>query len=128
MGSVSPRRRSASPGSCSSTRPKTTTIPKARGGGTSALISCGSRRSRSSRAAVTRQVEPCTAAVATAVFERVVEGFEARIVQHEFDHLNGVLFLDRMRDLASLAFLDEWQEYMQDPAESDRPAAADKAE
>ena len=63
-----------------------------------------------------------------AAFERVVEGFEARIVQHEFDHLNGVLFLDRMRDLASLAFLDEWQEYMQDPAESDRPAAADKAE
>lgn len=44
--------------------------------------------------------------------DRVVEGFEARIVQHEFDHLNGVLFLDRMRDLASLSFLDEWQEFL----------------
>lgn len=40
-----------------------------------------------------------------------VEGFAARIVQHEFDHLNGVVFLDRMRDLHSLAFLDEWREF-----------------
>ncbi len=48
--------------------------------------------------------------------DRVVEGFEARIVQHEFDHLHGVLFLDRMRDLASLAFLDEWQEFAGAPA------------
>ncbi len=40
------------------------------------------------------------------------EGFEARIVQHEYDHLNGVLFLDRMRDLRSLAFSAEWEEYL----------------
>jgi len=39
-------------------------------------------------------------------------GFEARIVQHEFDHLNGVLFLDRMRDLKSLAFYDEWKAHL----------------
>ena len=44
----------------------------------------------------------------------VASGFEARIVQHEFDHLNGVVFLDRMRDLHSLAYLEEWEEYMQD--------------
>lgn len=44
--------------------------------------------------------------------DRVVEGFEARIVQHEFDHLHGILFLDRMPDLRSLAFLDEWQEFL----------------
>lgn len=61
-------------------------------------------------------------------FERLVEGFEARIVQHEFDHLNGVLFLDRMRDLASLSFLDEWQEFLQDAPREGRAAAADKAE
>lgn len=61
-------------------------------------------------------------------FERLVEGFEARIVQHEFDHLNGVLFLDRMRDLASLSFLDEWQEFLQDASREGRAAAADKAE
>ena len=44
--------------------------------------------------------------------DRVVEGFEARIAQHEFDHLHGILFLDRMCDLRSLAFLDEWQELL----------------
>src|SRR5262249_23175240 len=41
----------------------------------------------------------------------LVKGFEARIVQHEFDHLNGVVFLDRMRDFQSLAFLSEWEEF-----------------
>ncbi|MDM1503584.1 peptide deformylase [Myroides marinus] len=29
-------------------------------------------------------------------FQEVVEGFTAVIMQHEFDHLNGVLFTDRM--------------------------------
>lgn len=42
----------------------------------------------------------------------VVSGFEARVVQHEYDHLNGVVFLDRMRDLRSLAFFDEWEDYL----------------
>ena len=60
--------------------------------------------------------------------DRVVEGFEARIVQHEFDHLNGVLFLDRMRDLASLAYFDEWQEFLRDPAAGGRQSAGAKAE
>lgn len=60
--------------------------------------------------------------------DRVVDGFEARIVQHEFDHLNGVLFLDRMRDLASLSFFDEWQEFLHDPADSGRQSAGAKAE
>jgi peptide deformylase len=42
----------------------------------------------------------------------VAAGFEARIVQHEFDHLNGVVFLDRMRDLQSLAFYEEWERFL----------------
>jgi peptide deformylase len=42
----------------------------------------------------------------------VVSGFEARIVQHEYDHLNGVVFLDRMRDFKTLAFFDEWEHYL----------------
>jgi peptide deformylase len=42
----------------------------------------------------------------------VASGFEARIVQHEFDHLNGIVFLDRMRDLKALAFREEWERYM----------------
>jgi peptide deformylase len=41
-----------------------------------------------------------------------VGGFAARIVQHEFDHLNGVVFLDRMRDFRTLAYYDEWEEFM----------------
>ncbi len=36
-----------------------------------------------------------------------VEGLEARVAQHENDHLNGVVFLDRMRDLGSLGFEEE---------------------
>jgi len=42
----------------------------------------------------------------------VAQGFEARIIQHEHDHLNGVVFLDRMRDLKALAFREEWERYM----------------
>lgn len=42
----------------------------------------------------------------------IAEDYESRIVQHEFDHLNGVIFLDRMRDLRSLAFSAEWEEFM----------------
>jgi peptide deformylase len=39
-------------------------------------------------------------------------GFEARIVQHEFDHLHAIVFLDRMRDFKTLAYYDEWERYM----------------
>ena len=46
-------------------------------------------------------------------------GFEARIVQHEYDHLNGVVFLDRMRDLRSLAYFDEWESYLVGRAHQD---------
>ncbi len=33
-------------------------------------------------------------------FRRKHEGFDARILQHEIDHLDGVLFIDRLDDLA----------------------------
>ena len=46
------------------------------------------------------------------------EGFFARILQHEIDHLNGVLFLDRMEDYETLSFFEEYQRYWQEP-ESD---------
>jgi peptide deformylase len=39
--------------------------------------------------------------------ERLAEGFHARVVQHEIDHLDGVLFLDRMDDLRTLVFESE---------------------
>jgi peptide deformylase len=53
--------------------------------------------------------------------DRRVEGFEARVIQHEFDHLNGIVYLDRMRDLKSLAYAAEQERYLssaEDEAES----------
>jgi peptide deformylase len=37
--------------------------------------------------------------------------FPARVMQHETDHLDGVLFFDRMRSFESLTFLDEYSRY-----------------
>jgi peptide deformylase len=37
--------------------------------------------------------------------------FAARVIQHETDHLDGVLFLDRMRSFETLTFLDEYSRY-----------------
>src|SRR2546430_8660752 len=37
--------------------------------------------------------------------------FAARVIQHETDHLDGVLFLDRMRSFESLTFLDEYSRH-----------------
>lgn len=41
----------------------------------------------------------------------VASGFHARVIQHEWDHLNGRVFLDRMRDLTSLTYLQEFSRY-----------------
>jgi peptide deformylase len=38
-------------------------------------------------------------------------GFTARVIQHETDHLDGVLFFDRMKSFQSLTFLDEFGRY-----------------
>lgn len=39
------------------------------------------------------------------------EGFHARVIQHEHDHLDGIVFLDRMKDMSSLMFEEEWEQY-----------------
>ena len=31
-------------------------------------------------------------------------GYHARVLQHEIDHLDGLVYLDRMRDMKSLAY------------------------
>ncbi|MCW2236311.1 peptide deformylase [Azospirillum canadense] len=36
--------------------------------------------------------------------EREASGFHARVIQHEYDHLDGILYIDRMPDLRHLAF------------------------
>ena len=43
--------------------------------------------------------------------ELEASGFQARVVQHETDHLDGILFFDRMRSFESLTFLDEYARY-----------------
>jgi peptide deformylase len=40
-------------------------------------------------------------------FSREVEGFHARVVQHECDHLDGVLYPMRIRDLTRFGFIEE---------------------
>lgn len=39
--------------------------------------------------------------------ERTAAGFHARVVQHECDHLDGVLYPQRMNDLSRLGFAEE---------------------
>jgi len=39
--------------------------------------------------------------------EREVSGFHARVVQHECDHLEGILYPMRMEDLSTLGYVDE---------------------
>jgi len=39
------------------------------------------------------------------------KGFTARVIQHETDHLDGVLFFDRMKSYETLTFLEEYSRY-----------------
>ena len=43
--------------------------------------------------------------------ERDVAGFHARVVQHECDHLDGILYSQRMTDHRLLVFLEELQRH-----------------
>jgi len=40
------------------------------------------------------------------------DGFHARVIQHEYDHLDGIVFLDRMISRRSLAFEPEWEKFI----------------
>lgn len=40
-----------------------------------------------------------------------LENFAARIAQHETDHLDGILFFDRMTSMKSLTYLEEYSRY-----------------
>ena len=43
--------------------------------------------------------------------ELTLKNFPARVAQHETDHLDGVLFFDRMKSFESLTFLDEYSRF-----------------
>lgn len=49
--------------------------------------------------------------------------FPARVIQHETDHLDGVLFFDRMRSLESLTYMDEFSRHhaRKDQDDDDQP-------
>jgi peptide deformylase len=45
--------------------------------------------------------------------ERVARGFHARVVQHECDHLDGILYPQRMNDLGKLIFESETKHWLE---------------
>jgi len=46
-------------------------------------------------------------------YQKKLTGFAAVVAQHELDHLNGILFIDRMDDLTTLSFREEYQRFFQ---------------
>lgn len=49
--------------------------------------------------------------------DRIAKGFHARVVQHECDHLDGVLYPMRMTDLSKLSFVEELKRFAGEEAE-----------
>lgn len=41
----------------------------------------------------------------------VAKDFFARVIQHETDHLRGIVYLDRMRGLSTLTHIAEWKRH-----------------
>ena len=57
------------------------------------------------------RIRYCGTSLQGDVIERTVEGFHARVVQHECDHLDGILYPQRMTDHRLLVFLEELQRH-----------------
>jgi peptide deformylase len=51
---------------------------------------------------------------------READGFHARVVQHECDHLDGILYPQRMTDLSMFGFAEEMQKRFAEAANADR--------
>jgi peptide deformylase len=41
----------------------------------------------------------------------VAKDFFARVIQHETDHLNGIVYVDRITDMRTLSHIAEWNRY-----------------
>jgi peptide deformylase len=72
----------------------------------------------------TRGLVPRAPGVHVQAFDRTgkrvsftASGLPARVIQHETDHLDGVLFFDRMRSFESLAFIEEYRRFLAEDAE-----------
>jgi len=51
----------------------------------------------------------------------IFEGFLATVMQHEFDHLRGRLFIDRIQDTRLLSFEEEFLTYQIQPEQNQLP-------
>jgi len=65
-----------------------------------------------------RGMVPRAANVRVQAFDRTgrrvtltARGLPARVIQHETDHLDGILFFDRMGSFESLTFMDEYRRF-----------------
>ncbi len=65
----------------------------------------GARHARPGAASTRLRYQGVDASRACAI-DRTVDGFHARVVQHEVDHLDGILYPMRMRDLTKFGFQD----------------------
>lgn len=54
-----------------------------------------------------------------AALERIAEGYHARVVQHECDHLDGILYPMRMVDLSTFGYVEEMQRGMAEDGDDD---------
>ena len=41
----------------------------------------------------------------------MAKDFFARVIQHETDHLKGIVYLDRISDLRTLSYIAEWNKH-----------------
>lgn len=46
--------------------------------------------------------------------ELIAEGFLATVLQHELDHLQGILYVDRVRDPKLLSYQEEFEQFIQE--------------
>lgn len=46
--------------------------------------------------------------------ELIAEGFLATVIQHELDHLEGVLYIDRIKDPRMISYQEEFEEFIQE--------------
>ncbi len=71
-----------------------------------------------------RQVRYTAHGLDGAEFSREADGFHARVVQHECDHLDGILFPQRMTDMRAFGYVDEVRRALS-PTLAARAGAAD---
>jgi peptide deformylase len=44
--------------------------------------------------------------------EIIAEGFVATVLQHELDHLEGILYVDKINDIKNLVYQEEYEQFI----------------